>query len=501
MTVVTTRVDAPSLRINVVANYAGRLWGIASVYVFVPVYIRILGIDAYGLIAFYSVALAILFVADAGLSSSFAREAARERDPGRLLDLLFSIECLLFAAVGATGLCMLLGAPLIAGHWLNNSSALSAKVTTDCVRLMSMALVPQIAMALYLGGLMGLQRQVRANILSVSFSVVRSGLVVLPIYVWKDPRVFFLWQAVASWVFLLLMRTTLRQNLGAAKIGSGSFSLVTLRPVLGYAMGMLAMSVIAGVNTQLDRLVVSKLRPLEEFTYYSLAATLSQIPMIVTLPIALALLPRLTVLREQAQYTSLRALYELNTYLIAACSSAAAFALFFFADDVLALWMHGTTIPAFVVPVVQVLSIGGLFLALQLTPFQLSLANGHNRTNVRLGAAVLVVTVPMQVVLTSRFGLQGAAVPWLALNTFAFFFLGVVLNRRFNEGHTRTWFLECTLPPVLISAALLFAARRLALALDYSAAGACALAAIFCVLALACALALWLAMKRRPNHV
>jgi O-antigen/teichoic acid export membrane protein len=298
----------------------------------------------------------------------------------------------------------------------------------------------------------------------------------------------------------MVMRSDLRRALGANSGSSGAFSLVRLKPVLGYASGMMAMSVIAGVNTQLDRLVVSRLRPLDEFSYYSLAATLSQIPTVVTMPIAMALLPRFTALNEAAQHATLRQLYELNTYLIATCSSIAAFVLVFFAHDVMSVWMHGQEIPTVVVPVIQLLSMGGLFLALQLTPFQLSLANGHNRTNVRLGAVALVITIPMQVIFTSRYGVVGAAIPWLALNAFAFAYLGVVLNRRFNEGHARDWFVECTMVPVLISGASLCFARIATDWLGYSAARACIVATLFCLVGAAIAFATWPSVRRRLEH-
>jgi O-antigen/teichoic acid export membrane protein len=485
---------AGSLRLNVLSNYAGKLWGILSVYVFVPLYIHFLGVEAYGLVAFYSVALAILFIVDAGMSASFAREAALVRNPRHLLDVLVSIEGVLAGIVLLTGIAVFFAARTIAEHWLS-STTLAGPVVVDSVRLMALALVPQLLMSLYFGGLMGLQRQVRANAVTMLFNAVRSGLVILPLVFWSDPRVFFAWQAGVSWVFLVLMRTMLRRELGASAAYRGTFALATLRPLVGYASGMFAMSVIAGLNTQLDRLVVSKMRPLEEFTYYSIAATLAQIPTIVTMPIAMALLPRLTALRDQELQASIRELYVLNSYAIAAAGSLAAFGLFFFADDVLTLWLNGRVIPSMIVQVIQILSIGGLFLALQLAPFQLSLANGHNRTNVRLGAAVLVLTIPMQIVLTSRYGLVGASIPWLVLNATAFVFLGIVLNIKFNNGYTLAWFSRYTLVPVLISGICMGSARTLRHAWSLGPWAAGSLASGFAVLACAVAFLIWPRLK------
>lgn len=446
---------APSLRLNVVANYVGKLWSVASIYLFVPFYIQLLGISAYGLIAFYSVALAILFIAEAGLSASFARQAARETDTGRLKSLMVSTEVVLFGMLVSAGLVMAVAAPLIAEHWLNAGDAMPQQLATDCVRLMPLALVPQIAMNLYTGGLYGQQRQVAANSWLAAFTAVRSGMVLVPLWLWPDPRVFFIWQAVSAWSFLLLMRYSVSTRLAAG----GGFSWAIIRSIAGYAGGMFAMSIISGLNTQIDRLVVSKIRPLDEFAYYSLAATLAQVPSLVTLPIGAALLPRLTQLVERRESARLRGLYELNTYLVAAVAAATAFVVIFFCPEILAVWLPGRPVPHDMFLVVRILSLGGLGLALQLLPLQLSLAHGHTATNVALGASMLAVTVPLQITLPMRYGLVGAAVPWLLVNAVAFVVLGTVLNRRFHDGRIGAWFLRLMLPPVLISLGTLAVAR------------------------------------------
>jgi len=464
----TARAADPSRRylVNVVANYAGKLWSIVSIYLFVPFYIQALGISAYGLIAFYSVALAILHFADAGLSAAFSREAARETDRSRLLTLLVSTEAVLLFTLLVAGSAMALAAPFIASGWLNSAGSLPAGTAVDCVRLMPLALVPQIAMSLYNGGLMGQQRQIVANGLMSSFNAVRSGLVLLPLYFWPDPRTFFIWQAAVSWVFLWVIRSTLVRGMTPDNALRPGFSFNSLKSIAGYASGMLAMSIIAGLNTQLDRLIVSKLRPLDELAYYTLAATLAQIPSIVTIPIAAALLPR---------FTQLVSLYESSTYVVACVAGAAGMGIAFFSQDLLALWLHGRALPQDLPLVTAILSIGGVLLALQLVVFQLSLAHGHNLTNVVLGLAVLVVTIPMQIILTDRHGLVGAAVPWLVVNGMAFVLLGVLLNRRFHPGKLAVWFFRLSLLPLGGFALALWTAHRLARQVD---AGVLATAAI-----------------------
>lgn len=484
-------IGGASLRRNVIANYASKLWSIASVYVFVPIYIKILGVESYGLIAFYSLALAVILIADAGLAASFTRETARQRDNNRLLSLLSSIERVLLFVLTVAGLMIFLGADMIASHWKSSGGALSADLTADCLRLMPLALVPQVAISLYFGGLMGMERQVKANALTILFGLVRSGIVVLPIYFFPDPRVFFAWQIAASWFFMFVMRFVLRRELASSTSYTNVLSWEELKPVLKYAVGMFAVSIIAGVNTLLDKAIVSFMRPLEEFAYYSIAGILAQIPLIVTTPVAVALLPRFTQLIELKQNFKLQSLYEYNSYLIASLSSALAFALIFFAKDLAFVWMPERTFPLNIFPVIQILSMGSLFLALQMMPFYLSLANGATKTNIRLGVGMMIFMVPLQYFLTLHFGLIGAATPWLLLNAFAFLFLGVVLNKKYNGGRIVMWFFRYSLLPLFISASTLFAARFITDFLGFRPLVGCMVAALFSLAALAIAYWLW----------
>lgn len=459
----------PRLGLNVVANYLGKLWGIASVYVFVPAYVHLLGVDAYGLIAFNAIALAILYIADAGLSSAFAREAAKAKAGQGLLDLLTSIEHALFSILIAVGVVFMLAVPLIGSHWLGSTGSVSVEQVRQCLWLMGVALIPQIAMSLYFGGLMGLQRQVSANLLWTGFSVARSGLVIIPIYFVPDIRAFFIWQAFASIAMLLIMRAVLRNHIIAPikdtspyKI-RGKFSWPALRAIRGYAAGMLGMSIIAALNTQLDKLVVSKMLPLYKFAEYSLASTLAQVPYVLTLPIAAALLPRLTdLLHQDEQRDELIALYRNASYYMASIGAVSGLGLSLFMPDIFSLWMHGKPIGDDTVQAASLLAIGSTFLTLQLAPFQLSLANGHQTTNLRLGVVMLLVSVPLQVLLTQKYGVLGAAIPWLLLNLVAFAYLGIALNMRFPLVSLSKWFFKDNALPVFFAFFWLLIARSFA---------------------------------------
>jgi peptidoglycan biosynthesis protein MviN/MurJ (putative lipid II flippase) len=85
---------------------------------------------------------------------------------------------------------------------------------------------------------------------------------------------------------------------------------------------------------------------------------------------------------------------------------------------------------------------------MQVAVFQLSLANGHNRTSVIAGVFALGVSIPSQIVLISVYGVIGAAIPWAVINVLAYVLLGFILNRKFYSGSIQSWFWSFGIRPV-----------------------------------------------------
>ena len=61
---------------NTIANMASKIWSMVSIYIFVPLYIKYLGEEAYGLISFFTTMQMALNLLGLGLSSTLRREFA-----------------------------------------------------------------------------------------------------------------------------------------------------------------------------------------------------------------------------------------------------------------------------------------------------------------------------------------------------------------------------------------------------------------------------------------
>ncbi len=467
-----------SLNRNIVANYLGRAYSVGALYLFVPFYVSLLGVEAYGVIAFYTVLVTFAAVADAGLSVAFSREIARGAERPRLMGLLTTIEGCLLAATTVVAIAVFLAADWMGGKWLKPGLQVTASDIATCIRLMAISLPAQLLVSLYTAGLYGAQRQASANLLQAAYTTIRSGLVIFVLMASPSVTAFFQWHLATTVLFAVLFRVVLTRALAVPFTRFSGFSIRNLSPVLKFAGGMLAISVIAMINTQLDKVVVSSRFSIDQFGLYSLASSLAQLPVAATTPIALAFSPVLTSMVATSAFGQAGELYERYTSVIALLGALGAFGLVLFAGDVLALWIPSQSVSAEIVSVAAILALGGLFLCLQLTPYYLGLAHGDNGVIARMVGITLLVSVPAVYVGSSLYGLRGAAVPWLLLNALNFFVLSSVINSRHHAGRHRAWLIGSVGRPVALAALAMFVADLCGRALLLGPLGRCVLAAV-----------------------
>ena len=62
-----------------IANYLGQGWAALMGIAFVPLYVKVLGVESYGLVGVFAVLQASLMLLDLGLTPTLSREMARLR--------------------------------------------------------------------------------------------------------------------------------------------------------------------------------------------------------------------------------------------------------------------------------------------------------------------------------------------------------------------------------------------------------------------------------------
>ena len=442
------------IRQNIIANITARAWGFVSVYLFVPLYLKFLGIEAYGLVGFYSTLLGVLAFADMGFKATIYREMARlsvrKDSAGEMRDLLRTYESAYLFISSVLAVIIWTLAPLIAEHWLQ-STVLQPHEMAAAIRLMGISIALQLPSQLYIGGLMGLQRQVRANSLQIAWGVLRGVGAVLVLWLFSPTILAFAsWQLISNAIYCFFVRLSLWRALSPSPIQPRPrFKWQVFRDTWRYAAGMTGMAAIFTLLTQTDKLAVSKMLPLEMLGYYTLAGSLAALPMIMAGPISDAVFPRLTGLVEIGDRIGLVRLYHRTCELVTVAIIPAGLTLALFAGDFILAWTGSTAAAQQAGLVASLLLLGQLMQAITAVPYCLALAHGNVKLNLQIGISSVVLITPLLIYLIMKYGVVGAGVSWLIMNICTLPAYMYFLHRRFLPGELRRWYLRDVGLPLL----------------------------------------------------
>lgn len=458
------------LAANIVANYVGQGWSAAMSLAFVPVYVKLLGIESYALIGIYAALQAWLALLDLGLSPTLQREMARfsagTLTPVAIRDLLRSVE-LICAAIGiAVAALMAGGAHFVATGWFTTD--LPASIVELALTVMGSVVALRFVESVYRSALFGLERQVWYNGVNVMLTTARSAGAALVIWlVQPSIAAFFWWQLIVSVVAVAVLRVKLGALLprGARK---ARFSVPALREIRHFAAGMIGINLTALVLTQADKVILSRLLPLAAFGHYTLAFTMCSIVVALTGPIVQAVYPGLARLHAIGDGPAFMAAYHRGAQMLAVAAVSVAGVLALFAPEVIWTWTGDPRLVASVGPLLSLFAAGTLFNALMQMPYFGLLAVGETRFPMRANLVAAAGLILALIVLVPRYGAVAGCAVWLALNL-AYVCIGLpVLHRHHLRGALSPWLRTDTGPALISGLAVCGLLRTVTWSLDMS---------------------------------
>ena len=432
------------LRHNLLANFAGQAWRAAMSLAFVPVYIRYLGIESYGLIGTFVLLQSSLAMFDLGVRPALTREMSRysggAREKQAIWDLLRSSEILSLAVAVLVAAATWWWSDLFATNWVQTRS-LSTSTVAHAFSLMGLVASLQFFESLYAGSLSGLQRQVAQNTIMCSVATMR-GIGAIAILVWVSPTVtaFFTWQAVCSGIGLCATAIAVYRTLPRPH-RRPQFSVERLRSLARFAGGMVATAALALALTKLDKILLSRMLTLDLFGYYTLAGSVSGALVLALAPIASAYYPRFNQFLVMGDPASLRAAYHESAQLVSVIVGSVAAALVFLASPILLIWTGDPALTQNVAPVLSVLALGTLLNSLMWIPYQMQLAHGWTTLAIGVNLVAVSIVVPALMWGVPHFGPIGAAWIWVLLNAAYILFDVQLMHRRILPAEMWAWYL------------------------------------------------------------
>jgi len=155
---------------NIIANFGGKAWTALMSLAFVPLYIKFMGIESYGLVGIFASLLALFGILDMGLSTTLNREMARLSalpDKAReMRNLVRTLELPYWAVAVFIGIAVICLSGPIAHYWVK-ADKLTPATVKQALMIMGGVVAFRWPVSLYSGGLMGLQKQVLLNGINV----------------------------------------------------------------------------------------------------------------------------------------------------------------------------------------------------------------------------------------------------------------------------------------------------------------------------------------------
>jgi O-antigen/teichoic acid export membrane protein len=432
-----------SLKRNLVANYLGQAWRVLMGFAFLPLYIKYLGMEAYGLIGIFAILQAWLALLDMGMRPALGRELARftagAHDARSIRDLLRTVEVLGIAGAATVAIAIWLSSGWLAANWVTAKS-LPVPVVAQAFTVMGFVTALRLIENIYVTSIASLQQQVLENVVTGTMATARSlGSVGILAWVSATLEAFFLWQAVVS-VMTTAILSALVYNALPGVARPARFSWPSLRGIWRFTAGMMAINLLALLLTQLDKILLSRLLDLEAFGYYVFAATVAGALPMLAVPITNAYFPRFAELAARANQSALNEAYHQAAQLVTVLIGAAAIALVLFGERLLWLWTANATLVLHAAPLLAVLALGTLLHALIWIPYQVQLAHGWTLPTIRISTVAVLVLTPVLLWLVPKHGAIAAAWIWVVLNAGGLLCHAYVVFGRLMPTERRRWY-------------------------------------------------------------
>lgn len=432
-----------SLSRNIAANYISQFY-VAFVGIFlVPVYMRLMGAEAYGLVAFFVMLQAWFQLLDFGLTATISRETARYLGGGMdalaLRRLMRSLEGCFWVIGIVAAAAMAFAASSVADRWLNIRELAHSEVELS-LTLMGLTVATRWVGGLYRGAISGLERQVWLSLFNICIVTARFiGVVPVLLFVGPEPVNFFIYQTVVSVVELGVLMARSYAAVPLPHGVSNMWSWAPLLSVLKFSSMVAFTSAVWVLVTQTDKLLLSKFLPLDDYGFFTAAVLVASSITLINGPITQAMLPRLTRLSQQGDAAAVVALYRQATQGIAAIAGSLSLVMAVFSRQILWVWTGDITFAIDYAHILSLYAIGNGFLALAAFPYYLQYAKGDLRLHLWGNVVFVLVLVPAIVLATARFGAVGAGAVW-ALTNFLFFLAWTpIVHRRFVPGLHGHW--------------------------------------------------------------
>jgi O-antigen/teichoic acid export membrane protein len=423
-----------TLKRNIFANYIGAGTVALAPILALPWYLGALGPKQFGLISFIVMLQAVLGLLDAGMSQALVREIAVRldlADGGRrsTASLLFGFERIYWSFALCAGCVTLLLSDPIATHWLN-LKGMPVASGREAINGAALIFAAQFPGSVYRSLLVGAQAQVTLNGIMLGGALARHAGGVIVVLLWPTLPAYLVWHTSIA-LLETLMRGRLAWRTLNVKRNQVKWEIKELRPAWRLVASMSGATWLGALTVQMDKIVLSRMATIEQFGYYTVAATVAAGMLQLVYPLVQAVLPRAIQLR--AEPIALRSLSINLVWLIGLLAALGALIFTTVGEWLLNIWLRNPEAVETIYPLLSVLLVGTGLNAFYNVGYINWIVHEKIHRVFQVNALALVLSVALIPPLVAWQGTIGAAFGWLSINLIGFVLSLEWLKRKQDE--------------------------------------------------------------------
>ena len=395
----------------------------------IPVILRGMGTDRFGIFSLTWVLLNYFAILDFGLSQAATKFIAAELNKGdsRLIPGLFWTSSLIMVGIG---MVLTLGAVLISPWLVNQVLRPPQELVLESIRMFQFLAVsiPFVFLNNSLRGtLEAAQRFDLANAVRTPYSalIYLSPLLgyVIGFQIDKLVVLSLIIVILANLVYFFMCAQVYPNLFGGIK-----FQAPLVRSLLSFSGWVAVTNIISPVLYYLDRFLISGILTVSLLAYYTVPYEALTRLWLIPMSVTTALFPvfsRDTMEIDQSRDMNKILLYAVK-YILLILGPITVF-VFIYPKEILSLWID----PAFAeisFVVTQFLAVGILINSLGRLPGTLFLGRGHPHIPAKLRILELLIYLPITVICLKKWGINGAAFAWMiraAADTLLLFIISI----------------------------------------------------------------------------
>lgn len=444
--------------VNIISNIFTKIFISFIALLFVPVYVNIIGLDYFGIIAIFTIISSIFGIFDLGISNSLNRLIAVNYEKGNAYIRLIKQTKALEVLYWILGLIITLIIIILSGiisEQLAESAQFPAERMKHVIVIFALLFFIQWPTNFYSAGIYGLQRHSLLNFSNIGMLLLRNflGLIYLKYY---DNSIegFLYWQCIGyfSWAVCLYI---IFHKIFPKNDVPFKFSFKLIKELIPFAKGLFFISFLTVLITHFDKIILAKLLPIEELGVYGISAIAASLVGYYASGFYVAMFPKFSSL-VNSDTLQLKILFNKVTMVCSILTYTTMAIFVIYSYELIFLWTSNEDIVKASQTIIIILAIAtafnsqsSLFLALQLS---------QKRTLIPIikNILMLFILIPTSIILVKSYGAIGAAMAWLFVTFLAFIFEPIFTYKTILGKGFFNWFFLSNFLPLFLTCSMAF---------------------------------------------